>query len=52
MRAVDISTADRARVYRAIRGRLLARPRDFIWPPRDVAAGGVASEAGTQGGRS
>jgi site-specific recombinase len=52
MRAVDISAADRARVYRAIRGRLLARPRDFIWPPPDAAAAGVAGEAGTQGGRT
>jgi site-specific recombinase len=36
MRAVDISTADRARVYRAIRRRLLERPNEFLWPPRDT----------------
>ncbi len=37
MRAVDISAADRARVYRAIRSRLLARPGEFLWPPRTPA---------------
>ena len=36
MRAVDISAADRARVYRAIRRRLVERPSEFLWPPRDT----------------
>jgi len=35
MRAVDISAVDRVHVYRAIRQRLLSRPLEFIWPPRD-----------------
>ena len=33
MRAVDISAADRARVYREIRARLLEHPGEFLWPP-------------------
>jgi site-specific recombinase len=45
MRAVDISAVDRAHVYQAIRGRLFTRPLDFIWPPRDTAAGPVPEEA-------
>jgi site-specific recombinase len=36
MRAVDISAADRVRVYRAIRRRLVERPSEFIWPPHDT----------------
>jgi site-specific recombinase len=38
MRAVDISPADRSRVYRAIRRRLVQRPGEFLWPPREVQA--------------
>jgi site-specific recombinase len=45
MRAVDISTVDRAHVYQAIRGRLFSRPLDFIWPPRDAAGGPMPEEA-------
>jgi site-specific recombinase len=39
MRAVDISPADRARVYRAIRAPLLERPGEFLWPPRTPTEG-------------
>ncbi len=39
MRAVDISDADRAQVYRAIRRTLLSHPAQFLWPPRDSAFG-------------
>ena len=45
MRAVDISPADRAHVYRAIRQRLFSRPLDFLWPPRDVPGVAVPDEA-------
>jgi site-specific recombinase len=45
MRAVDISQEDRAQVYRAIRGRLLSRPLDFIWPPRDHLGAGLPEQA-------
>ncbi len=44
MRAVDISTADRARVYRAIRRRLVERPSEFLWPPRDTPLTRVAEQ--------
>jgi site-specific recombinase len=43
MRAVDISAADRSRVYRAIRRHLLQRPGEFLWPPREAP---VAAEPG------
>jgi len=42
MRAVDISAADRLRVYRAIRKRLRERPGEFVWPPRAMPATPVA----------
>ena len=45
MRAVDISSADRARVYHAIRLRLFSRPLEFIWPPRDADANAVPEKA-------
>jgi len=45
MRAVHISPADRALVYRAIRQRLLSHPFDFLWPPRDTGTAGVPDEA-------
>jgi site-specific recombinase len=35
MRAVDISPRNRWAVYRSLRRRLLERPGEFIWPPRD-----------------
>jgi len=42
MRAVDISAADRLRVYRAIRKRLREHPGEFIWPPRATPTAPVA----------
>lgn len=45
MRAVDISPRNRWAVYRAIRRRLFEHPGEFIWPPRDAAAGPDADEA-------
>ena len=39
MRAVDISPTNRAKVYRAIRGRLISHPGEFLWPPLDTPAG-------------
>jgi site-specific recombinase len=39
MRAVDISPTDRATVYRAIRGRLVSHPGEFLWPPLDAPTG-------------
>jgi site-specific recombinase len=45
MRAVDISAPDRAHVYRAIRQRLVQRPLEFIWPPRDTTAAALPDEA-------
>jgi site-specific recombinase len=44
MRAVDISPADRALVYRAIRQRLAHSPLEFIWPPRDAGVGAVPEQ--------
>lgn len=38
MRAVSISPANRARVYRGIRRHLLTHPGDFVWPPADRPA--------------
>jgi site-specific recombinase len=45
MKAVDISPADRTRVYRAIRRRLATRPLDFVWPPRERPGVAIADEA-------
>ncbi len=45
MRAVDISPADRAHVYAAIRQRLVSRPLEFVWPPRDTPGVAVPDEA-------
>ncbi|MCU0768520.1 MAG: site-specific recombinase [Burkholderiaceae bacterium] len=45
MRAVDISAADRLRVYRAIRQRLLARPGEFVWPPAETASAAAPGAA-------
>jgi site-specific recombinase len=39
MRAVDISPTNRAKVYRAIRGRLVSHPGEFLWPPLDSPTG-------------
>ena len=39
MRAVDISPTNRAKVYRAIRGRLVSHPGEFLWPPLDTPTG-------------
>src|SRR5512137_3096906 len=45
MRSVDISPADRAHVYHAIRRRLFTRPLEFVWPPRDIDADEKPDEA-------
>jgi len=44
MRAVDISPADRTRVYRAIRRQLVAHPGEFLWPPRDMLPAAVVGQ--------
>ncbi len=47
MRAVDISAADRARVYREIRARLLEHPGEFLWPPRTPVTGSALDQVRT-----
>jgi len=44
MRAVDISPADRTRVYRAIRRQLVEHPGEFLWPPRDMLPAAVVGQ--------
>lgn len=38
LRSRGIRLADRSRIYRAWRRRLLTRPLSFVWPPRESAA--------------
>ncbi len=45
MRAVDISPTNRAKVYRAIRGRLVSHPGEFLWPPLDTPTGAAHEQS-------
>jgi site-specific recombinase len=45
MRAVDISPTNRATVYRAIRGRLISHPGEFLWPPLDAPIGAAHEQS-------